>query len=115
MTNNLETFLADKVKEFTAEMKKAADKVLGDVESDYLPWLESDYESNVRFRARDAITDFAAGRDNPLVNLNAIMTREAFVDVLYERHGEEIVKKLGEDYRAEIKRLKEDFARWGSR
>lgn len=112
---NLETFLADKVKEFTSEMKKAAEKILGDVECDYLPWLESDYASNVRIKARDAITDFAAGRDNDLVNLNAIITRAAFVDALYERHGNEIIKKLGEDYRAEIKRLKEDFARWGNR
>lgn len=107
MSESLEEFLAAKLKAITARVKKDIGDAIGEIEYEYLPWLETDYHGNAPSLAQAAIVDFAAGRDNDLVNLNAIMSRAAFIDALYERHGDKIIAKLGEDYREKIKLLQE--------
>lgn len=107
MSENLEEFLDAKLKAITARIKKDVTDAIGEIEYEYFPWLETDYHSNAQSLAQNAIVDFAGGRDNPLVRLSSIMSRDAFIDALYERHGDEIIKKLGEDHRQQIKTLQE--------
>ena len=57
-----ETFLAEKLKEFTDKLQEVAKDVINDVYHDYLPHVMSDTECNVSFQASSAIEDILAGR-----------------------------------------------------
>ena len=56
-----EKFLQDKLSEFVQQMKEAAEKVISDVEVDYLPHVMSDTESNVAWQAADIVQEILRG------------------------------------------------------
>lgn len=56
-----EKFLQDKLSEFAKCMKLLAEKVISDVEVEYLPHVLGDTESNVAFKAADCIKEILRG------------------------------------------------------
>lgn len=57
-----EKYLQDMLSEFAAKMKEVAQDVIGSVETEYLPHVLSDTESNVALRTDECIKDILLGR-----------------------------------------------------
>jgi hypothetical protein len=94
------------VAEFADKLKKLTYEIMGQLETDYLPYIETNLIFNERQEIAKAIADKWRGPHNRYV-LNDHEAKQIRARIL-EEHRNEIITELNQDSLAEIERLKKD-------
>jgi hypothetical protein len=95
------------VSEFADRLKKLANEIMGQLETDYLPYIETNLIFNERQETISAIIQKWQGPHNRYV-INPSEAQKIRARIL-EEHRDEIVSELNQDNLAEIERLKKDL------
>lgn len=76
-----EKFLQEKLSEFAKQMKEVAEKVISDVEVDYLPHILWNTESNVAFKTANCIRQILKGNFESPEGLSGITVSDVYVPI----------------------------------
>jgi preprotein translocase subunit SecA len=104
--------------QLTTELKgkthKIIEEVFSDLVTDYLPWIETDTESNASTIAQRVLEDFLAGLESDEVKRAALgpgWTSEKIRKKIFEELGDELKGQRVLDLEAEVARLRDDLRR----
>lgn len=94
---------------YTDKLKTIADEAIGEIFWRYEPYVESDFQLNVRTLAEQAVISFLKGDPVDLVKLDAYDMR-AVRDAIWRDHREELIPLIDADRAKEIEELKQSIS-----
>jgi hypothetical protein len=115
-----EKFLQDKLSEFAEQMKEAVEKVIGEVESEYLPHVLSDTECNVSIQAAEAVRQILLGKFH-VAEYGVVTQSGVFVPVtdyhdlataIYDSAKDKVENAIISELKGKISVLQSELQHW---
>jgi hypothetical protein len=117
MTNITEVFQETRTI-FATQAAEAMEQAMDKIYNDYLPHVENDTASNVRFQTANWLERFFDGNlsENDInIDLARKYSGGKARQMIYEANKEEIIEAIGKDFQAEISDLKVQLNNaWGT-